>query len=104
MTVTVLTPPTKFWACPSCDVVSHTQEAKPHTRMHACPGLKGLTAPMVEVSRPDDKPDARHTARDREDYAGSPYVPRVMGVRTEHGDGRVDATAFAETALLKVRK
>jgi hypothetical protein len=103
MTV-LLEAPVRHWACPSCSVTSRTQEAQPHTRMHSCAGLSGLTAPMVEVEHDGDHPDARHLVLERQDYAGSPFVPRFMGVRTEHGDGRVDATAFAETALMKVRK
>lgn len=74
-----------------------------HTQMHPCAGLAGIVVPLVEVKNFDDKADARHVVLEREDYAGSPLIPRFMGIRTEHGSGRIDATAFAETALVKVK-
>jgi len=54
--------PEHHWVCPNCTLTQVTHETEPHTRFHACRGLRGLTAPMVadgtrckiEISRPED--------------------------------------------------
>lgn len=76
-----------------------TRNPEPHTQMHSCPGLGGLTIPFVEVGSLADRPDARHVMVEREDFAG-PDGQRYMGVRTVHGSGREDFTVFAEAAVV----
>jgi hypothetical protein len=75
-----------------------THEAQPHTRFHACRGLKGLTAPMVpEGTRCEVK------AVEREDYVGKEIVTvdgdnrPVMAVETVRDDGN-DVAVFAPCA------
>lgn len=91
------------WYCPNCTVADQTQEARPHTRFHACAGLSGLTAPMLEVGT-----RAKVYRRDREDYAGNSILARdaegrpVMSVVTERDDGTSDCIVFAPTAVAKV--
>lgn len=75
-----------------------TREMRPHTRMHTCAGLRGLTAPMLEVGV-----KAKVEAREREDYVGSDLVQTdengrpVMSVITTRDEGQ-DAIVFAPTA------
>lgn len=90
--------PERRWACPSCDLTDVTREAQPHTRMHACRGLKGLTAPMVPAGI-----HAEHRAVEREDYINGDLVQTdgegrpVMAVYTHRDDG-IDCTVYAPTA------
>jgi hypothetical protein len=37
------------WECPNCDTLDEFNVKPGQSRMHDCPGLKGLTAPMVPV-------------------------------------------------------
>ncbi len=97
----VLEIPVLYWACPSCEMTDRTQRPGPHTQFHACPGLGGLNAPLVIVAKPDDKPDARHVPQEREDFMGDELAPRIMSLRTDHGDGRNDILVFAPTATTK---
>ena len=53
------------WVCPNCSATDVTSEAAPHTRFHACAGLGGITAPMVEAGV-----DCKVEAMVREDYIG----------------------------------
>jgi predicted RNA-binding Zn-ribbon protein involved in translation (DUF1610 family) len=87
------------WHCPNCGATDQTREAKPHTRMHICPKLHGLTTPMVQVGV-----KANVTARLREDYVGTEKVQTApfdgrpyMSIVTERDDGQ-DAVVFAPTA------
>ena len=97
----LLEPVVRYWACPSCSVVDQTQRADAHTQMHSCPALRGFTVPLVEVQRPDDKPDGRHVVNEREDYLRDENADRVMSVTTDHGDGSNDCTVYAPTAIVK---
>lgn len=103
MSVPILAVPERRWECPSCGLLDVTREARAHTRMHPCPALGGLTAPMVEAGS-----KARHVAQDRQDYVGKEQVQLdadgrpVMAVTTEHADGRQDCTVFAPTASARV--
>lgn len=95
-----ITPVTR-WTCPNCPLESFTREAKPHTRMHPCPGLRGLTAPMVKAGT-----KAKVEAVERGDYVrkdlvqtdwnGRPY----MAVVTTRDDG-TDCTVLAPTAVMR---
>jgi hypothetical protein len=95
----ILLNPTQRWYCPNCPLEETTHEAKPHTRFHACPGLRGLTAPMLPVGT-----TAKVEAVEREDYVGveqvqlDPQQQRpVMSVVTTRDDGQ-DTIVFAPTA------
>jgi len=95
--MTVLIQPTRHWVCPNCTTESITHEARPHTRFHACPGLHGLTAPMVPAGT-----KAQVTTVEREDYIGTERVQLhegrpVMAVVTTRDDGE-DRAVFAPTA------
>jgi len=99
--VVLLTPPEHRWVCLSCDLKEVTHEQRPHTRMHACAELGGLTVPMVpEGTRGENR------VVEREDYIGSEVVRLhggrpVMNVTTVRDDG-IDCTVFAPTATAKV--
>jgi hypothetical protein len=99
MNVPLLQLPEQRWECPSCDLQEVTREARVHTRMHACKGLAGLTAPMVPAGT-----RAEHRPREREDYIGDElvqYAPGtgrpVMSVTTITDEGE-DCTVYAPTA------
>lgn len=89
----------QLWSCPNCTQEDRTTETYPHTRFHACPGLKGLTAPMVPVGM-----DCKVEAMEREDYVGRELVQTdadgrpIMAVRTERADGSNDLAVLAPCA------
>jgi hypothetical protein len=72
-------------------------------RMHPCPNLHGLTAPLVPAGT-----DCRVVAVRREDYLRGEHQRRgddgrpYMGVVTEYGDGRNDAAVYAPAALARI--
>lgn len=86
------------WECPNCDLQEVTHEAAPHSRFHACRGLRGLTAPMVPAGT-----RCKVTALEREDYIGAEIVTvdgegrPVMAVETIRDDG-TDCAVFAPCA------
>lgn len=88
------------WSCPNCPTTDLTP-GHVTNRFHACPGLKGLTAPLVL-----DGTDCKVEAVEREDYVGSEDVRLdgegrpVMSVVTIRDDGQ-DCVAFAATAYAK---
>lgn len=91
-----------LWVCPNCPGQDVTREVRPHTRFHACPGLRGLTAPMVPAGT-----KCKVEAREREDYVGREIVqldPQrrrpVMSVVTTRDDGQ-DVIVFAPTATAR---
>lgn len=98
MAVPLLEPPVTRWHCPSCGLTDVTRDAQPHSRMHPCAGMAGLTVPMVPAGVA-----AEHRARDREDYVGREIVQTddngrpVMSVTTTRDDGE-DLTVYAPTA------
>ncbi len=95
----LLEPPQTHWGCPSCDLHEVTRESSPHSRMHSCPGMAGLTVPMVPAGM-----RAEHRATEREDYIDGEQVQLddngrpVMSVTTTTDD-REDLTVYAPTAL-----
>lgn len=96
----LLEPPVTRWECPNCDLLDVTRQVGPHTRMHACRGLGGLTAPMVHAGT-----RANVRAHEREDYIGSEIVQMhqgrpVMSVTVERDDGQ-DALVFAPLATTR---
>lgn len=78
----------RHWECPNCPVTDVTYEAQPHTRMHACRGLKGLTAPFVPAGT-----RCKVEAVEREDYVGTGTVTvdgdnrPIMAIETTRDDG-----------------
>lgn len=97
MNIPVLTVEHRWW-CPKCDFEDVTHEVEPHSRMHQCRGMAGLTTPMVPYGE-----KAKVTAHDREDYVGHDLVQRdgegqvVMAVSVERDEGE-DRTVYAPTA------
>ena len=87
------------WFCPNCKQEDVTHEARPHSRFHVCPKLRGLTAPMLPKGM-----DAKVTVHEREDYVGNEDVFRgpdgrpIMSIVTTRADGTNDAMVFAPTA------
>jgi hypothetical protein len=87
----------QHWTCPNCPVQEWTT-GKPN-RFHNCPGLAGITAPMVLAGT-----DCRVRAQVREDYVGDELVQYdahgrpIMAVVTERPDGSNDVTVLAPTA------
>lgn len=98
--IPILQPPVHLWECPNCAAVSTTHEREPHTRFHSCPGLAGITAPMVPVGS-----GARVIANERADYVGREDVQydangrAVMSVTTEYPDGHTDLAVLAPTVI-----
>lgn len=97
LNVPLLAPPEQRWECPNCDFQDVTREARVHTRMHPCHGLRGLTAPMVPAGT-----RCKSEVHEREDYIGTERVQLhegrpVMNVTVTRDDGQ-DAAVFAPTA------
>lgn len=89
------------WTCPNCTLEEVTHEAQPHSRMHPCRGLRGLTAPMVPAGT-----SAKVEAHEREDYVAGELVTvdghgrPIMSVITTRDDGQ-DCTVYAPTATAR---
>lgn len=86
------------WSCPNCDLTDVTHEPRPHSRMHSCRGLRGLTVPMVPAGT-----RCKVEARERDDYVGKELVQTdaegrpVMSVVTTRDDGQ-DCAVYAPCA------
>jgi hypothetical protein len=96
----VLLRPEQHWSCPNCQVTDVTHQAQPHTRFHACRGLRGLTAPLVA-----DGTRCKVEAVACEDYQGASQVLQYDGegqaisaVVTTRDDGN-DCAVLAPCAL-----
>jgi hypothetical protein len=90
----------QHWVCPNCTLTQVTHEARPHTRFHACRGLRGLTAPLVA-----DGVRCKVEAVPCEDYQGDSQLFHYDGegqaksaVVTTRDDGN-DCAALAPCAL-----
>lgn len=92
--------PEQRWECPNCTATDVTHESRPHTRFHACRGLKGLTAPYVPAGT-----HCKVEAVEREDYIKKEHVTLdgenrpIMRVETTRDDGN-DVAVFAPCATL----
>lgn len=90
--------PEHHWACLSCDQTDVTREARPHSRMHSCPALGGMSVPFVPAGTRGE-----HRVNEREDYIGSELVQfddqgrPVMSIQTIREEGE-DTTVYAPTA------
>lgn len=88
------------WYCPNCRTEAQLPVPRPgQVHMHTCPGLRGLTAPMVPAGT-----RAKVELREREDYVNGEMVQLdpergrpVMSVVTTREDGE-DVVVFAPTA------
>lgn len=98
--MTVLLDAWQDWECPACGTTERTRPLPPNgSRFHPCPGLHGLTAPLVRAGT-----DCKVTAVERGDYLageeqrtgddGRPY----MAVRTDYPDGSNDLAVFPGVA------
>lgn len=98
MAAPVLLQPEHHWVCPNCTFTDVTHEQNPHSRMHACRGLRGMTAPMVP-----DGTKCKVELQQREDYLNGDLVQydsegkTWTGCITTRDDGQ-DATVYAPTA------
>ena len=91
------------WCCPNCNCTDVTRGLY-QNRFHTCPGLHGLTAPLIREGT-----SCEVTAAERGDYLngetatcgddGRPY----MNVTTRYGDGRNDLAVFAPVARVSLR-
>jgi rubredoxin len=97
--IPILSAPIRDWYCPNCTLRQRTREAKPHVRMHICPGTHYLTVGMLEVGTA-----GKVEAKLREDYVGDELVQMgpedgkpYMNVTTTRDEGQ-DVVVFAPTA------
>lgn len=93
------------WVCPNCDVSGYTPPLPPgQSQYHNCPGLHGLSAPLVPEGS-----DVKVEAHEREDYLGGDVQPAgndgkvYMNVRVTRADGSYDTTVFAPTAHAEMK-
>ena len=100
--MTLLLRPVHRWYCGHCPQTDVTHDAAPHSRMHTCPGLRGLTAPFIAVGT-----KAKVEIHEREDYIGAEVVQLdpelgrpVMSITTTRDDG-TDAIVFAPMATAR---
>jgi hypothetical protein len=104
VTAGLLLRPEQQWECPNCDLRQVTHEAQPHSRFHACRGLRGLTAPMVPAGTA-----CKVEAVERGDWVGSEHPQTdgdgrpVMSVVTTRDDGQ-DCAVLAPMAVGSVRE
>jgi hypothetical protein len=92
------------WECPNCDTADVTAPLPPgSSRFHTCPGLHGLTAPLVRAGT-----RCKVEAEERQDYLGPEVQARgddgrqYMAVRTTTDD-HDDLLVFAGLAHAELR-
>lgn len=100
--MTTLLTPVHRWYCPNCGREDVTHEARPHSRFHTCPRLRGLTAPMLQRGTA-----GKVELHEREDYIGREHVQLdpergrpVAQVVTTRDNGQ-DCIVFAPTATAR---
>jgi hypothetical protein len=99
--VTVLLRPEQRWTCPNCTTTTVTRLPADAvaSQFHPCPGLKGLTAPMIQEGT-----RAKVEALEREDYTNGDHLTYdgdgrpIMAVETTRDDG-TDRAVFAPVAI-----
>ena len=108
--MTVLLDTYQDWYCPACKLTDRTKGVAPApglftTRMHTCPKLRGLTAPMMPAHV-----KAKLVLHEREDYVGKELVQLdpergrpVMNMETVRDEG-TDMRVYAPTAVASVKE
>lgn len=93
--------PEHHWSCLSCDQTDVTRETRPHSRMHSCPSLGGMSVPFVPAGTRGE-----HRVNEREDYIGRELVQLndagrpVMSIQTIREQGE-DAVVYAPLAQVE---
>lgn len=93
----------QHWACPNCDTVDSQQVKPGQTRMHTCPGLKGLVAPLVpsgikcKVEANEWEDYVHHDESVRHDEDGRV----ISSVKVTRDDGE-DVVVFPQTAMVRM--
>lgn len=89
------------WECPNCNKTERTRPLPANSsRMHDCPGLHGLTAPLVLLGT-----DCKVIATEREDYLAGDTQRlgedgrAYMNVKTVYADGHNDLRVFPGVAV-----
>lgn len=91
------------WSCPNCMATDVTHEPRPHSRLHSCAGLLGLSVPFVS-----DGVRCKVEAREREDYLNGDRAQLdgegrpIMSIVTTRDDGQ-DCAVLAPLAVGSVR-
>jgi hypothetical protein len=93
--------------CPQCGKTARVRNmVQKSARMHRCPKLRGLVAPMVR-----EGVKAEVVLHEREDYVGTTSVQLdperkrpIMNMETKYADGHTDLTVYAPTATAKSRR
>jgi hypothetical protein len=92
------------WRCPNCPAAERTKGLPANAaRFHNCPGLHGLSAPLVRAGV-----RCKVTAEERQDYLGDEIQARgddgrqYMAVRTTTAD-HDDLLVFAGLARAEMR-
>lgn len=91
------------WECPNCDTRDQYNVKPGQSRMHDCPGLKGLVAPLVpegqhcKVEAEGWQDYVRHDDAVRHDGDGRP----MSAVRVTREDGD-DVVVFPATAMVRM--
>jgi hypothetical protein len=96
--------PERRWSCPNCDLEDVTHEATPHSRMHTCPGARGMTVPMVPAGI-----RCKVELQPREDYVNGDVVqldedgrPWMSALVTR--DTGTDVAVYAPCATANLRE
>lgn len=91
------------WACPNCETTDVCTVKPGQSRMHNCPGLKGLTAPLVPAGtrckvEADEWHDyVRHDNSVMHDAEGR----AISAVKVTRDDGE-DVVVFPQTAQVRM--
>jgi hypothetical protein len=96
--------------CPQCGKTARVKNlVLKASRMHQCPKLRGMSAPMVR-----EGVQCEVVLNEREDYIGDqktrvvqldPERQRpVMNMQVRYADGRTDTTVFAPAARMAARR
>jgi len=93
--------------CPQCGKTARVKNLViKSARMHQCPKLRGLVAPMVR-----EGVKAEVVLHEREDYIGTTNVQLdperkrpVMNLETRYADGHTDLVVYAPAATVSIRR
>jgi hypothetical protein len=101
--VTIILNNETHWECPNCDTKDVCSIGPGQVRMHNCPGLKGLTAPLVpagtkcKVESTAWEDYVVNDAAVRKDDDGKP----VSAINVTRDDGN-DVVVFPGAAMMKM--